>query len=111
MDDIKYMEYDNIEEEIEKRDIRDKSNNCSCPEEHYYDDRLVKGSDFCIKCPDRGCLTCKNDSLCETCVGSPEGKILRGRSSICECPEGYYDDGENDDCIPCKNKVKWCEKC
>lgn len=41
-------------------------------------------------------MNCISTSVCTSCV---ESTIAARESSTCNCPRGFYSDGENDECL------------
>lgn len=52
---------------------------------------------FWVDCPDK-CTSCSGLDDCDGCVASPSAARVTG-SEICRCPDGYYDNGVDDECV------------
>ncbi|KRX00382.1 Insulin-like growth factor binding protein, N-terminal [Pseudocohnilembus persalinus] len=76
---------------------------CICPNGYY---SIFPDSEICQQCLDI-CSTCDNGYSCTQCkqISSPSRNL-----NDCTCPNGYYDDGENDQCLKCDLKCKTCEQ-
>ncbi|CAD8189326.1 unnamed protein product [Paramecium pentaurelia] len=73
------------------------SKQCLCQDGYY-----VGGQPLCIQC-DFQCKICKDSSLnCLICEGD------RINIPKCECPEGFYDDLQNESCQVCYGLCKTC---
>ncbi|EAR95722.2 SNARE domain protein (macronuclear) [Tetrahymena thermophila SB210] len=86
----------------------DVSQNCSCWDSYY--DNL--NNPICLKCP-YNCITCQlqpgNKILqCLSCKDSLVSK-RKQNTEDCSCLEGYYDDGQSQNCIKCPDNCQICK--